>query len=136
MRKAGLLTILLLGGCLEHPGIRPLRPLEIATAPYQPVATVALPGSLMYESDCLIFRDEQSGALMTPVLPEGSSFNGTALLFHLPGKADQWIAINQEILLYGQPVQWGALPGATYQAVQHQCGAYAPFVVTGVRPAN
>ena len=136
MRKAALLTIFALAGCLEHPGIRPLRPLEIATAPYQPVASVALPGSLMYEAGCLIFRDEQSGALMTPVLPTGSSFNGTALAFHLPGKADQWVAINQEVLLYGEPVQWAALPGAPYQAIQHQCGAYAPFFVTGVRPAN
>jgi hypothetical protein len=136
MRKAALLTTLALAGCLEQPGIRPLRPLEIATAPYQPVATVALPGSLMYEGGCLIFRDEQSGTLMTPVLPAGSSFNGTALLFHLPGKADQWVAINQEVLLYGQPRDWAALPEMAYQAVEHQCGAFPPFFVTGARPAN
>jgi len=136
MRKAVLLTMLLLGGCLEHQGIRPLRPLEIATAPYRPISTAALPGSLMYESGCLIFRDEQSGALMTPVVPTGSSFNGTALTFHLPGKADQLVAVHEEVLFYGEPLQWAALQGPPYDAIQHQCGAYGPFLVTGVRPAN
>ena len=136
MRKAGLIAILALAGCLEHPGIRPLRPLEIATAPYQPAAPAALTGSLMYESGCLIFRDEQSGALMTPVLPIGSTFNGTALTFHLPGKADQLVAINQEVLLYGQPLRWATFQGAAYQPVEHQCGAYPPFFVAGVRPAD
>jgi hypothetical protein len=136
MRKTGLLAILILAGCVEHPGIRPLRPLEIATAPYLPFAPAALTGSLMYENGCLIFRDEQSGMLMTPVLPGGSTFNGTALTFHLPGKADQLVAINQEVLFYGRPLQWSTLPGAAYQPVQHQCGAYPPFFVAAVRPAD
>lgn len=137
MRKAGLLGILMLAGCANnHPAVRPLRPLEIPTAPYQPVAATTLTGSLMYEGGCLLFRDEESGSLMMPVLPSGSSFNGNALLFHLPGKADQWVAIAQELLIYGQPMQWQALTAPIYQPVQRQCGAYAPFFVSNVRPAN
>jgi len=137
MRKAGLAAVLMLGGCFSnHPAVRPLRPLEIATAPYRPVATTALTGSMMYEGGCLLFRDEQSGALVMPVWPAGSSFNGTALLYHLPGKADQWVAVAQEELIYGQPLQWGTLGGLAYQPIQHQCGAYPPFFVTNVRPAD
>ena len=137
MRKAGLVAILALGGCMsEHPSIRPLRPLEIATAQYRDVATSALTGSLMYEGGCLIFRDDESRALMTPVVPAGSSFNGSALLFHLPGKADQWLAISQEIVIYGEPMQWTRLDGSQYQPVHHQCGAFPPFYVSAVRPAD
>jgi hypothetical protein len=137
MRKAALVAILLLSGCVsDHPAIRPLRPLEIATAAYQPVATTALTGSLMYEGGCLLFRDEGSGALLMPVWPAGSSFNGTALLYHLPGKSDQWVAVSQEVMLYGQPLQWPTLSGVFYQPFQHQCGSYAPFFVSSVRPAD
>jgi hypothetical protein len=136
MRKAGLMAGLALAGCMAHPGIRPLRPLEIATAPYQEVATTAITGSLMYEGECLLFRDEATGALLMPVWPAGSSFNGTALLFHHPGKADQWVAITEELLLEGQPIRWTTLAGAPYQPVHRQCGAYQPFFVVSVRPAN
>lgn len=137
MRKAGLIVMLVLGGCMnDHPRIRPLRPLEIATAPYQDVATTALTGTLMYEGGCLLFRDEPSRALLMPVWPAGSSFNGTALLYHLPGKSDQWVAVSQEVLLYGQPLQWPTLAGIPYQPIHLQCGAYQPFFVTAVRPAD
>ena len=137
MRKAGLLPILLLGGCMaEHPSIRPLRPLEIPTVAYRDVATTALTGSLMYEGGCLLFRDDQSRSVLMPVWPAGSSFNGTALLYHLPGKADQWIAVSQETVLYGEPLQWSTLVGSNYQPVQHQCGAYPAYYVSSVRPAD
>lgn len=137
MRKVGLLAVLMLGGCMSnHPAVRPLRPLEIATAPYQPLATTALTGTLMYEGDCLLFRNDQSGAILMPVWPAGSSFNGTALLYHLPGKSDQWVVVNQELLLKGQPIHWTTLEGAPYQPLHHQCGAYAPFFVSEIRPAD
>ena len=43
MRKVGLLAILVLSGCVnDHPAVRPLRPLEIATAPYQPLVSFLL----------------------------------------------------------------------------------------------
>jgi hypothetical protein len=116
--------------------VRPLRPLEIATAPYQDVATTAFTGTLMYEGGCLLFRDEGSGAILMPVLPAGSSFNGTAISYHLPGKADQWVAIAEEVVLYGQPLKWGTLSGPVYDPVHNQCGAYPPFFVTRVRPSN
>ena len=137
MRKAGIGLILALGGCMsQHPSIRPLRPLEIATAPYQDVVTTALTGSLMYEGGCLLFRDDQSRALLMPVWPAGSSFNGTALLFHLPGKSDQWLPVAQEVVLYGEPLQWTTFGTAMYQPVEHQCGAFAPFLVSSIRPAD
>lgn len=137
MRKAGLLPIFVLAGCMaQDPSIRPLRPLEIPTTAYRDVATTALTGSLMYEGGCLLFRDDETRALMVPVWPAGSSFNGTALLYHLPGKADQWLAIGQEAVLYGEPLQWNTLPSAIYGPVHHQCGAYAPYYVGSVRPAD
>lgn len=137
MRKVGLLAVLMLSGCLSnHPAVRPLRPLEIATAPYQPLATTALTGSLMYEGDCLLFRDDHKGTILMPVWPSGSSFNGTALLYHLPGKADQWVAVTQEVMLSGQPIGWPALGGVSSEPLQRQCGAYAPFFVSQVRPAD
>lgn len=137
MRKLGLLAMLVLCGCMsDHPAVRPLRPLEIATAPYQPLATTALTGTLMYEGECLLFRDDHSGAILMPVWPAGSSFNGTALLYHLPGKSDQWVTVSQEVLLSGQPIGWMTLGGVPYQPLQRQCGAYAPFFVSQVRPAD
>ena len=136
MRKAGLIVILALGGCLGQPGIRPLRPLEIATAPYQDVTTTAYSGSLMYEGGCLLFRDETTGALLMPVWPAGSIFNGTAVMFHRPGKADQWMGVSEEFVIGGQPIQWGTLGSPPYAPLHHQCGAYAPFLVAAIRPAD
>jgi hypothetical protein len=138
MRKAALVAFLMLGGCIfnEHPAVRPLRPLEIPTAPYWPIATDTATGSMMYEGGCLLFRNEQTQEILMPVWPQGSSFNGTALLYHLPGKADQWLAISQEVLIYGQPLPWDSLARTTYEPFQHQCGAYAPFFVSNVRPAD
>ena len=137
MRNAGLLAIFLLGGCMSsQPGIRPLRPLEIATAPYRDVAITATTGSLMYEDGCLLFHEEETGALVMPVWPAGSSFNGTAVVFHHPGKMDQRVIVAEEFQMAGQPMEWGALTGDPYPPFQHQCGAYAPFFVSAVRPAD
>jgi hypothetical protein len=122
---------------MAHTGIRPLRPLEIATAPYQDVATTDMPGSLMYEGGCLLFRNEQRRAILMPVWPSGSIFNGTAVVFHEPGKTDQRIMIAEEFVLSGQPTQWSTLdPAAAYASLRRQCGAYQPFFVSSVRPAN
>ena len=134
-RTAILATALTLGGCLSHPGVRPLRPLEIATAPYHQVATTALTGSLMYEGDCLLFREEDSGALLLPVWPTGSSFNGTAVLFHQPAKSDQRLLISEQFQMEGQPLQWTTLAADTYAPFQRECGMQ-PFFVSRVRPAN
>jgi hypothetical protein len=136
MRKSGLIAILLLGGCFWHRGIRPLRPLEIPIAPYHEVAATALTGSLMYEGGCLLFRDDESRLVLMPVWPAGSTFNGTALLYHLPGKNDQWVAVSQEVVLSGQALRWQALGAPSYGPFQSQCGAFPPFFVTNVRPAN
>ena len=137
MRKAGLFALLVVAGCVSnHPVVRPLRPLENATAPYQTLATTTLTGTLMYEGGCLLFRDEESGTIFLPVFPTGSSFNGNALLFHLPGKGEQWLAVTQELLIYGHPIQWQDLVTPVYEPMQRQCGAYAPFFVANVRPAN
>ena len=136
MRKSGLLALAMLGACGGDPHIRPLRPLEIATAPYQEVATTALTGTLMYEGGCLLFHDDIDGTLLLPVWPTGSSFNGTAVLFHHPGKADQWLMVTQEFLMQGQPLGPAALEGAVYRPVEHQCGQYPPFFVAAIRPAD
>lgn len=134
MRKATLVMLGLLQACASS-GVHPLRPQEIATAPYQPLITAALAGSLMYEGDCLLFRDEQTHAYLMPVWPIGSSFNGTAVLFHEPGKADQRIMVAEEFLMEGQPLQWSALGTAFYEPFHRQCGAQ-PFFVSSAHPAN
>jgi hypothetical protein len=137
MRKLMLAALAFPGACVSstNGGVHPLRPLEIATAPYQPTVTAALAGSLMYEGNCLLFRDEASKTYVMPVWPNGSSFNGTGLLFHEPGKSDQRIMVAEEFLMEGQPLQWSTLSGATYAPFLSQCG-YQPFFVASVRPAN
>jgi hypothetical protein len=134
MRPAGYFAILLLASCTTytHGGIRPLRPLELATAPYQETVTAALTGSLMYEGGCLLFRDEQSTARLLPVWPAGSVFNGTSVIFHRPGKADQPVVVGEEFVMEGQPLQWAALSMPLFE---QQCAAQ-PLMVARVRPAD
>lgn len=134
MRRTCLLLFTLLPGCMSH-GIRPLGLHDLATAPYQEVITAALTGTLMYEGGCLMFRDEASPARLLPVWPIGSEFNGTSVIFHEPGKADQRIMVGEEFLIQGQPFSWGALTAPTYVPFHAQCPVQ-PFYVSAVRPAN
>jgi hypothetical protein len=135
MRKGGMALVLLLTGCVSHGGgIRPLRPLEVATAPYQEAVTARLTGSLMYEGGCLLFRSDDGGAPLMPVWPTGSVFNGTSVIFHQPGKTDQPVLVGEEFVMEGQPMPWAALP-EVYSPFQRQCAAQ-PFMVARVRPAN
>jgi hypothetical protein len=128
---------LLLGanGCIESHGIRPLRPLELATSQYSETTSSALTGTLMYEDGCLFFRDDQSGAVIMPVWPDGSIFNGTSVIFHEPGKLEQPILLEQEMLISGRIVQWNDVPSTFYAAFRSQCGT-EPFFVSKVRPAD
>jgi hypothetical protein len=136
MRKVGLLILLLLPSCVtSSPGIRPLRPLELAVGPYPEAAPSALSGSLMYEGGCLLFRDERSRSTLLPVWPIGSVFNGTSVIFHQPAKSDQRIVVGEEFLMEGQRSDWSALPPATFLPFRHQCGAQ-PFLVSSVHPAD
>lgn len=137
MRKAGFFLICtLLAGCAPRPLIRPLKPQEIALAPYHEVVTAALAGSLMYEGDCLLFRDEATKAYLMPVWPYGSTFNGTAVLFHQPGKAEQRIMVAEEFVMEGQPLEWPRLPQSYFVPFQRQCPGFQPFFVASVRPAD
>ena len=135
MREAGLILCVLLGnGCATH-GVRPLRPLEVPTAPYQDrIATSAI-GTLMYEGGCLLFRDEATKARLMPVWPTGSTFNGTSVFFHQPGKAEQRIVLGEEFLMEGQSMPWPTSLPAYYAPFQRQCAAQ-PFFVSAIRPAN
>ena len=136
-RKLAMLAAILLQGCVAsgHERIRPLRPLELATAPYQERVTSALTGSLMYEGGCLLFRPEGTRAWLLPVWPSGSIFNGTSVIFHEPGKAEQPILISQQFVMKGRLLPWAALSMAAYAPFEHQCSAQ-PFLVSGVRPAD
>ena len=131
---AALLAIFLLPGCASalHHGIRPLRPLELATAPYDGTVTLTLNGSLMYEGACLLLRADPSGYVL-PIWPDGSIFNGTSVIFHQPGKASQPIMVAQQIEIEGRPMAWNQLPG--YEPFAYHCGA-VPFLVSKVRPAD
>jgi hypothetical protein len=135
MRKSGLVVLLVLGGCVQSRGVRPLRPLELATAPYLDAVTDARTGSLMYEGGCLLFRDDDSAARLLPVWPLGSVFNGTSVIFHQPAKSDQRIVVGEEFVMEGKVAGWPGLQGATYLPFQHQCAAQ-PFFVSKVRPAD
>ena len=137
MRRALLLAFCPLAACAANAphGVRPLRPLELATAPYQEATGTSLTGSLLYESGCLLFRDDATKARLLPVWPTGSIFNGTALIFHQPGKADQPVMIGEEFVMEGERREWGTLWAPTYPPFRYQCGAL-PFMVGRVHPAN
>jgi hypothetical protein len=139
MRLPGLIALALLqSSCATNSrhGIRPLRPLELATAPYQETVTASLTGTMMYESGCLLFRDDDmTKAVLLPMWPTGSIFNGTSVIFHRPGKADQPLFVGEEFVMEGRPVQWPALAASDYTPFAHQCAAQ-PFLVSRVRPAN
>jgi hypothetical protein len=134
MKRAVSVLIALLGGCASN-AVHPLRPLEIPIAPYNGITTAALTGSLIFEGGCLMFRDDGKRVHLVPVWPDGSIFNGTSVIFHEPGRADQRIVVGEEILLEGQPLQWSRVPGQRIVLHQRRCGG-EPFAVLGVRPAN
>lgn len=136
MRKAGLFILLAVASCAPRPLIRPLKPMEIALAPYQDVVTAAQTGSLMYENSCLLFRDEATKAYLMPIWPVGSTFNGTAVTFHQPGKTDQHIMLTEEFVMEGQPLLWQRLSPTYYEPFQRQCGLVQPFFVASARPAD
>jgi hypothetical protein len=133
MRKVLLMVPVLLLGCV-HSGVHPLRPQELATAPYRDTEIASLTGSLLYEGGCLLFRDDETKQHYLPVWPVGSEFNGTSVIFHQPAKAEQRVVVGEEFVMTGQPAQWSELAGSYYGRFEQQCGAQ-PFLVSGVRPA-
>jgi hypothetical protein len=137
VRQARLLGLAFLASCSTYSnrGVRPLRPLELATAPYTETVAAELTGSLMYEGGCLLFREDGTEDRLLPVWPTGSIFNGTSVIFHEPGKADQPILIAQEFVMAGRSVAWPALSQTTYAPFEHQCTA-RPFLVSKIWPAN
>ena len=135
MRSAALILLALLVGCADTRGNRPLKPLEIPLAPYSGVITAALTGSLMYEGGCLLFRDEDNRTQLMPVWPYGSTFNGTSVTFHEPGKADQRVIVGEELLIAGQPVDWTRFRNSRVALHERQCSRPL-FAVLGVHPAN
>ena len=136
MRLIVVAGLLALSDCMTNTGgPHPLRPHDLATGPYQSVATAAYTGSLMYEGGCLLFRDEADKVQVLPVWPYGSVFNGSFVTFHRPGKTDQRLVVGEEVQLEGQPVAWPVLAGPAYEPFQKQCGSPA-FVVSRVQPAN
>jgi hypothetical protein len=135
-RSATILGLFLFTcACAHSNGIRPLRPLELATSLYSETVTSARAGSLMYEGGCLLFREDGSAAQFLPIWPDGSIFNGTSVIFHEPAKADQRIVIGEEFVIEGQDVPWRSLSPAEYQPFRHQC-ARPPLFVSRVRPAD
>ena len=135
MRKAVTLMPLLATACVESHGIRPLRPLELATAPYQQIAAEARIGSLMYEGGCLMFSDDRKPGRLLPIWPDGSLFNGTLVTFHQPAKNEQRVAVGEEFVMEGVRISWQQLPAQRYAPFWQQCRAQ-PFMVSGVRPAD
>jgi hypothetical protein len=135
MRRLAWFALVTLGGCVSNGGPHPLRPHDLATAPYQNLVTDAYTGTLMYEGGCLLFRDEDNKVQFLPVWPYGSAFNGTFVTFHQPGRAEQRIVVGEEFRIEGQPVAWPTLASPVYESFHRQCGSLA-FAVSHVRPAN
>ena len=134
MRLLPIAALFLLQACATG-GIRPLRPNEIATAPYHGGDSKPALGSLMYEGGCLLLRMEDGSAPLLPVWPTGTSFEESLVTVHEPGKADQQVVLGEEIRLDGVPAAWPDMQREIYAPFQNQCGA-RPFFVTHVAPAN
>jgi hypothetical protein len=135
MRKVALVFILPLSACAASSGIQPLRPYEIATAPYLEGGSESVVGSLMYEGGCLLFDPESGPPRLLPIWPDGTRFEQSLVTFHQPAKADQRIAIGEEIRLDGRTADWSRLDPHVYGRFEQQCGA-KPFFVSGLAPAN
>ena len=135
MKEVTIGCLLLLGGCASEHSVHPLRPLEIATAPYYGVASTGLTGLLMYEGECLLFRDEGNHLQLMPVWPNGSTFNGTSVTFHEPGKTEQRIIVGEEFRMEGRRLRWADVPNPRAGIFAQQC-VREPFAVLGVHPAN
>jgi hypothetical protein len=135
MKRLFIAAALVLGGCVSEHHLHPLRPLEIVTAPYYGSPTAGFTGSLMYEGDCLLFRGEGNHLQLMPVWPDGSTFNGTSVTFHEPGKAEQRIIVGEEFRMDGLPLHWANVPNPRAGVFARQCGR-EPFAVLGVHPAN
>ena len=129
-----MLPLMLLVGCASG-GVQPLKPLEIATEPYSGLGIANGTGTLAYEGNCLSFWDDEHKAMWVPVWPIGTTFNGTSIIFHRPGRADQPFVLGQEVQISGQPLDWPKVPGARAPLFARQC-AGIPFAVADVRPAN
>jgi hypothetical protein len=115
--------------------VRPLRPLEIAVAPWHDGGTDQVLGALQYEGSCLLVREDVSGRLLHPVWPIGTTFNGTSVMFHRPAKADTRVVIPEETFFTGTVTNWASLPELASRPFETTCGAL-PFLVTTVTPAN
>lgn len=135
MRKVVVLVPLLMAGCVETHGIRPLRPLELATAPYRQVVREVRVGSLMYEGGCLMFSDAAKRSWLLPVWPDGSIFNGNLVIFHQPAKDEQRVAVGEEFVMEGEASSWREFPQQRYAPFWQQCRVQ-PFMVSRVRPAD
>lgn len=135
MRKAILVGLVLMIEACASGGVRPLRPFEIATAPYHPVAKEQIVGSLMYEGGCLLFANEDRTRQLLPVWPAGTVLEESMVTFHQPAKAEQRLVVGEEIRLDGEAADWPELDSAAYAPFRRQCGAQ-PFFVSAVTPAN
>jgi hypothetical protein len=132
MRKA-LWTFLLLTGCAARP-VHPLRPIDVPTIPYVEGARAeSIEGSLMWEDGCLLFRSERGDHLL-PIWPRTSKFNGTSMIFRRPGRTEQPLLLNEEVVLGGErlPIAYVETNFHTYA---QRCGG-APFFVADVQPAD
>lgn len=126
-----------LTGCMANrpEPIRPVRALDIPRSAYDGNVVEQLTGTLAYEHECLMFRDDNGGPLLTPVWPEGSSFDGTSVKYHEPGRVEEPILIAQHFVMGGRRVAWRQLASPAYAPFQNQCRG-APFLVSAIRPAD
>jgi hypothetical protein len=132
-----LIGMLMTSGCAmnENEPVRPLKPLELAMSTYDGNIVERRTGTLAYENDCLLFRDDNGGPLVMPIWPAGSAFDGFSLKYHEPGRVDQAVLIARHFVMGGRLLTWQSFHGTTFEPFQSQCHA-TPFVVSEVRPAD
>ena len=136
MRALAIMLPFFVGACVTHHDyVRPLHPQELAISPYDGTLAASAEGSLAFENGCLFFREDGTNARLFPIWPEGSIFNGTSIIYHEPGKAQQPVLIAQQFAIQGRTVAWSQLDQATYAPFEHQCGGQ-PFLVSRLIPAN
>ena len=101
----------------------------IPTYPYSPVVVSESKGTLLYQNDCLIFRNTR-GQQYVLIWPDGSSFDGKKVTVVTPERAPKTLTVGREVMIGGSAQEWGNVPASPGLGdTAKRCGAVPYFVV-------